>query len=169
VFQVKKMRFAVPAALAAAGAALALSACGSSAPAVGQAAPGYGTPAASAPAAAAKAVNPVPIVRQTGATPPAGSVNGNHDVYGDRMASGDFGGESGETVTVYSSSDQASYQAEAARVQPDDSTGVILIPAKLTVVIANAGQGTATTMDGINWTGGTPAQIAQRVGGQVHS
>ena len=58
-------------------------------------------------------------MRQTGATPPAGSVNGDHDVYGDRMASGDFPG--GETVTVYSSADQAAYDNQLANnPQPDD-------------------------------------------------
>jgi hypothetical protein len=136
-----------------------LTACGSSAP-VGQAAPKL--PATSAPAAGA--VNPVTIVKQAGATPPAGAVNGDHDIQGDRMADGEYLG--GESMTVYSSQDQAAYQDQLTRNgQPDDGTAIITIPSKLTVVFVNA-----AAVDGPDgqmtnkWTV-TPATIAQRVGG----
>jgi hypothetical protein len=117
---------------------------------------------------ASQAANPAQIVKQAGARTSARL--GSHDAYGDRMADGSFGkGDNAEAVTAYSSYDKASYDSEAARAArlADDSTGVVLIPGRLTVVIANAGaawddQGNIVT----KWIV-PPAQIAQRVHGHL--
>lgn len=110
------------------------------------------------PSTTSTAANPVTILKQTGATVPAGTVYGDHDLYGDRDASGTFPG--GESVTVYTSPDEQAFLAEEGRPQVDDSHGVVTIPSKLAVIAVDAGG-----MSG--WGGPTPAQIATRVHGLV--
>jgi hypothetical protein len=154
---------ALAASLAACGSAAASSPASSSAPpSVGQSAP---APVATQPVTPA---NPVPILRQAGVPVPPGTVNGDHDVSGDRMATGQW--PTGESVTVYTSADQTAFAAEQANVQPDDSTGVILIPGKYAVIVVNGSSGIVPgqSTPSSPWAGGeTPAQVAARVHGQL--
>lgn len=113
-------------------------------------------------AAPAEAVNPVDIVRQAGAAPAPGSVVGTHDINGNRMADGTFGGEYGESITVYTSADDTAFaQSQDTAGQSDDAHGVITIPAKRAVIILTA---TIGDNGGYVWTV-TPEQVAKRVGG----
>ena len=157
------------AAAAAAAALLALAGCGSS----GSTAPPSASPAATAPAAGSgdaaipgvsTPANPVPLLRQAGATPAPGTVAGEHDAYGDRYAKGTIGDED---VRVYTAAGPAAYQANLATAwHPDDSQAVITVPDRNAVVILTAYLD--PYKDGPQWAaGGTPAQVAARVGGQV--
>jgi hypothetical protein len=137
----------------------------------GSAAAGGSGPAASpaSPAAAASrpavAANPVTILRETGARVPHGTVSGDHDAFGDRMAEGTLGPKGWEQVTVYTAADDQALRAllRLPGQQPDDYTGVIVIPSAHAVVLA-----TAWEDNGPRWAArGTPAQIAQRVHGQL--
>jgi hypothetical protein len=149
-----------PAALAAA-ALITLAACGSAKPPPAVFSPAVtATAPASAPAAAP--ASPVPLLKQTGAVPEAGTAAGQHDVYGDRYAAGRIGSEQ---VTAYTAADAAAYQANlAAAWTPDDTQAVITVPARNSVVILTAYIGDG----GPQWApGGTPAEIAAKVGGTV--
>jgi len=118
-----------------------------------------------APAAVAQPANPVPILKQTGAKLPPGMRLGDHDAFGDRMAEGKFGKQGWESVTVYTTADDQSLRAllRLPGQQPDDYSGVIVIPARHAVVLASAWED-----NGPHWAaGGTPGQIAQRVHGHL--
>src|SRR5690348_832324 len=69
------------AAIGAAAAAVLAAGCAASAP-------GHAASAPVAVAAKAQPANPAPILRATGAHVPAGEIAGDHDVFGDRMATG---------------------------------------------------------------------------------
>jgi hypothetical protein len=139
-------------------AALAVNAaCSSPAPAIGQSPP---APAASSAAAPA---DPVAILRATGATVPPGTAYGDHDIYGDRMASGQFPGL--EQVTVYTAADHDAYEEIIARATVDDFDGLIVIPAKLAVIETTGVFDAQTNAE--EWGGPAPAQIARLTGGRV--
>lgn len=154
------------AAVVAATALAALAGCGSSgstAPPAPAATSAAGSGAAAIPGVSTPA-NPVPLLKAAGATPAAGTVTGQADVYGDRYAAGTIGDED---VRVYTSGSQAAYAENLHRFRPDDSQAVIAVPARNAVVILTAYIDPAKG-DGPQWAaGGTPAQVAARVGGQV--
>lgn len=117
------------------------------------------------PAAAAQPANPVPILKQTGAKPDPGESPGDHDAFGDRMATGTFGRQGWESVTVYTAADAQGLRAieQSQGAQPDGYNGVIVIPAERAVIIVSAWED-----NGPHWAdGGTPGQIAQRVHGNL--
>jgi hypothetical protein len=159
---------------AAAGLAIAIAGCSSAASGgqgsgqVGQA-PINGSTAPASAAVPAGPVNPVPILKATGAHVPASEVLGDHDIFGDRMAEGSM---HGEDILVYTAASSTALHQMLQRqtFTVDDFTGVIVIPAKNAAVVASASpewstnSGTPTPI----WAhGGTPAQIAKRVGGQL--
>ena len=152
------MRTQLLAAAGLAAAGLLLAGCGSSAPA-GQAAPATSAPASAEPA------NPVPLLRQAGATPAPGTATGEHGAYGDRYAAGTIGSED---VRAYTAADAAAYRANLAGAwTPDDTQAVITIPARNAVVILT-GYIDPAKGSGPQWApGGTAAQVAARVGGTV--
>jgi hypothetical protein len=120
------------------------------------------SPAPSQSPSVAQAVNPVDIVQQAGATPAPGSAVGTHDINGNRMADGTFGGQYGEQITVYTSADDAAFQQSQDTVgQSDDAHAVITIPAKRAVIMLTA---TIGDNGGYVWTV-SPEQVAKRVGG----
>jgi hypothetical protein len=144
-----------------AGAGLLATACGTASQ-QGDAGMSGTTPA---PAAlGAQPVNPVPILKQAGAKVPPGVKLGDHDAFGNRMAEGTFGAHGWEQITVYTAASPAAHQRLLASgdARPDDYTGVITLPGKRAVVVADAWED-----NGPHWApGGTPAQIGQRVNGQ---
>jgi hypothetical protein len=80
-----------------------------------------------APETPPQPANPVTVLHEAGAKVPAGVKLGDHDVYGDRMASGSFRG--GETAIVYTTTNLQ--QAMSADPGPagftvDDSDAVVL-------------------------------------------
>ena len=154
--------FAALAAAAATALTLGLAACSGSTPGP----PVVFTPPATATGGAPSAppASPVPLLKQTGATPEPGTVAGQVDVYGNRYAAGTLGNED---VRVYTSADQAAYAENLHRNRPDDFHGVISVPASNALVLLTAYIDPAKG-DGPQWApGGTPAQVAARVGGQV--
>lgn len=83
-------------------------------------------------AIAAQPANPVVILKETGAAIPAGAVNGQRDIYGDRYASGTFGpddcGGGCVQVDVYTYASTAAMAAGEQRnnmTQPDDGHAYI--------------------------------------------
>ena len=119
-------------------------------------------PAVSSPAAAQPDV--LAILRQTGATPDPGTTSGEHDAYGNLMATGSLPG--GASVSVHTSASQAAFSAEKSRAVraytgSDFTAGVVAIPAEWTVIIVNSGS-SGTWAKGV-----APAQIAARVHGTV--
>jgi hypothetical protein len=163
-------------AAALAGAGLLAAACASStshpAGQVGQA-PINGGAMGKAPAAATgQPVNPVPVLKATGATVPASEVMGDHDIFGDRMAEGTMGtGYNQENINVYTAASSAALHQMLQRqtFQVDDFTGVIVIPANNAAVVAMAASGTGATPTPTWALGGTPAQIAKRVGASLRA
>jgi hypothetical protein len=119
-------------------------------------------PAASSPAAAQP--DALVILRQTGATPDPGTTSGEHDAYGNLVATGSLPG--GASASVHTSASQAAFSAEKSRAVgayagSDFTTGVVAIPAEWTVIIVNSGS-SGTWAKGV-----VPAQIAARVHGTV--
>src|SRR5205814_3504706 len=53
------------------------------------------------------------ILRQTGATPDPGTTSGEHDAYGNLMATGSLPG--GASTSVHTSASQAAFSAEKSR------------------------------------------------------
>lgn len=146
-------------ALAVAGCSSATSTHGSGQ--VGQA-PINGGSSTSAPAAVPVPVNPVPILKATGATVPPGVVNGDHDVSGNRMAEGHMGYEG---IIVYTAPSAAALSQLLATqtFATDDYNKAVVIPAKFAAILVSAWED-----NGPHWApGGTPAQIAKRVGGHL--
>ena len=132
--------------------ALSAAACGSSNPPPTVKAP-------SVSASAETAANPVTILRNAGVTPEPGSVNGDHDIYGNRDASGTVPG-CNCNVTVYVSATAADFTASSKLVAPDDHTGVVKVPALKAVFIIN-GYGTpAQTQEATH-------SLANKIGGTV--
>src|SRR4029077_17325266 len=76
-----------------------------------------------------QAYNPVPILKQTGATPDPGTSFGQYDIYGGRYVSGAFPG--GETGNVSAAPGQADL---ARNGSGDDGHGVVVIPSKSVVI-----------------------------------
>lgn len=147
------MRFSVKSAAAVSALALvgSLAACGSSAPAAKSAStPATSTVSPSAPAVSAQPANPVTILRETGATLPAGTEVGQIDVNGDRYASASYpwpGGGTGEQLTVYTYADQSAMDSAMATLAvPQD--GEAFIVGHLWVMEVTAVEGSATTADG---------------------
>lgn len=158
------------AATAAAAAVLALAACssGGSSTAAATATVTVTATAAAQPAASGTPANPVPILKKTGAKVPAGTVNGQVDIEGDRYADGgaapDKCGGPCEQVSVYTFKDAAAQQADIARNSPEQD-GHAMIKGSLFDVSVVGYQDTATGA----WVFGSlsPQVIAQRVGGTV--
>ena len=148
---------------AALGLVLGLTACGSATqPATASQSAAASHPAASS-AAAAKP-DALAILRQTGATPDPGTISGEHDAYGNLMATGSLPG--GASATVHTSASQAAFSAQkssavGAYTGSDFTAGVVAIPAAWTVIIVNSGS-SRTWAKGV-----APAQIAARVHGTV--
>ena len=145
------------AAAAALGLGLGLTACGSATQPAAASHPAASSPAAAQPDALA-------ILRQTGAIPDLGTTSGEHDAYGDLMATGSLPG--GASASVYTSASQAAFSAEESRAAgayagSDFTAGVVAIPAERTVIIVNSGS------TGIWAKGAAPAQIAARIHGTV--
>jgi hypothetical protein len=144
-------------AAAALGLGLGFTACGSATQPAAASHPAASSPAAVQPDALA-------VLRQTGATPDPGTTSGEHDAYGDLMATGSLPG--GASASVYTSASQAAFSAEKSRAVgaytgSDFTAGVVAIPAERTVIIVNAGS------PGTWAKGAAPAQIAARVHGTV--
>jgi hypothetical protein len=127
-------------ALLAASAVAALALTGCATHAVTATTPGTFRPA---PAAAAQPVNPVTIVRETGATLTPGEVYGSRDVEGNLSAGGDFysagctaADDCGEQVTVYSlKPGQTAAQAMAqSGLTSSDNQVVITTPVAIVCV-----------------------------------
>ena len=142
---------------AALGLGLGLTACGSAKQPAAASNPASSSPAAAQPDALA-------ILRQTGATPDPGTTSGEHDAYGNLMATGSLPG--GASASVHTSASQAAFSAEKSRAVgaytgSDFTAGVVAIPAEWTVIIVNSGS-SGTWAKGV-----APAQIAARVHGTV--
>ena len=142
---------------AALGLGLGLTACGSATQPAAASNPAASSPAAAQPDALA-------ILRQTGATPDPGATSGEHDAYGNLMATGSLPG--GASASVHTSASQAAFSAEkssavSAYTGSDFTAGVVAIPAEWTVIIVNSGS-SGTWAKGV-----APAQIAARVHGTV--
>ena len=142
---------------AALGLGLGLTACGSATQPEAASHPAASSPAAAQPDALA-------ILRQTGATPDPGTTSGEHDAYGNLMATGSLPG--GASASVHTSASQAAFSAEkssavSAYTGSDFTAGVVAIPAEWTVIIVNSGS-SGTWAKGV-----APAQIAARVHGTV--
>jgi hypothetical protein len=142
---------------AALGLGLGLTACGSAKQPAAASNPAASSPAAAQPDALA-------ILRQTGATPDPGTTSGEHDAYGNLMATGSLPG--GASASVHTSASQAAFSAEkssavSAYTGSDFTAGVVAIPAEWTVIIVNSGS-SGTWAKGV-----APAQIAARVHGTV--
>ena len=142
---------------AALGLGLGLTACGSATQPAAASHPAASSPAAAQPDALA-------ILRQTGATPDPGTTSGEHDAYGNLMATGSLPG--GASASVHTSASQAAFSAEkssavSAYTGSDFTAGVVAIPAEWTVIIVNSGS-SGTWAKGV-----APAQIAARVHGTV--
>ena len=142
---------------AALGLGLGLTACGSATQPAAASNPAASSPAAAQPDALA-------ILRQTGATPDPGTTSGEHDAYGNLMATGSLPG--GASASVHTSASQAAFSAEkssavGAYTGSDFTAGVVAIPAEWTVIIVNSGS-SGTWAKGV-----APAQIAARVHGTV--
>jgi hypothetical protein len=145
------------AAAAALGLGLGLTACGSATQPAGASHPAASSTAVAQPDALA-------ILRQTGATPDLGTTSGEHDAYGNLMATGSLPG--GASASVYTSASQAAFSAAKSRAVgaytgSDFTAGVVAIPAERTVIIVNSGS------SGTWAKGAAPAQIAARVHGTV--
>jgi hypothetical protein len=139
------------------GLGLGLTACGSAKQTAAASNPAASSPAAAQPDALA-------IVRQTGATPDPGTTSGEHDAYGNLMATGSLPG--GASASVHTSASQAAFSAEkssavSAYTGSDFTAGIVAIPAEWTVIIVNSGS-SGTWAKGV-----APAQIAARVHGTV--
>ena len=142
---------------AALGLGLGLTACGSAKQPAAASNPAASSPAAAQPDALA-------ILRQTGATPDPGTTSGEHDAYGNLMATGSLPG--GASASVHTSASQAAFSAEkssavSAYTGSDFTAGVVAIPTEWTVIIVNSGS-SGTWAKGV-----APAQIAARVHGTV--
>ena len=142
---------------AAVGLGLTLTACGSATQ------PAAATHSAASSPAPAQA-DALAILRQTGATPDPGTTSGEHDAYGNLMATGSLPG--GASASVHTSASQAAFSAEKSRAVgaytgSDFTAGVVAIPAEWTVIIVNSGS-SGTWAKGV-----APAQIAARVHGTV--
>ena len=142
---------------AALGLGLGLTACGSATQPAAASHPAASSPTAAQPDALA-------ILRQTGATPDLGTTSGEHDAYGNLMATGSLPG--GASASVHTSASQAAFSAEkssavSAYTGSDFTAGVVAIPAEWTVIIVNSGS-SGTWAKGV-----APAQIAARVHGTV--
>ena len=148
---------------AALGLVLGLTACGSAT----QSATASQSAAASHPAASSAAAakpDALAILRQIGATPDPGTTSGEHDAYGNLMATGSLPG--GASATVHTSASQAAFSAQkssavGAYTGSDFTAGVVAIPEAWTVIIVNSGA-SGTWAKGV-----APAQIAARVHGTV--
>jgi len=139
------------------GLGLSLTACGSATQPAAASNPAASSPAAAQPDALA-------ILRQTGATPDPGTTSGEHDAYGNLIATGSLPG--GASASVHTSASQAAFSAEkssavSAFTGSDFTAGVVAIPAEWTVIIVNSGS-SGTWAKGV-----APAQIAARVHGTV--
>jgi hypothetical protein len=139
------------------GLALGLTACGSATQPAAASHPAASSPAVTQPDALA-------ILRQTGATPDPGTTSGEHDAYGNLMATGSLPG--GASASVHTSASPAAFSAEKSRAVgtytgSDFTAGVVAIPAEWTVIIVNSGS-SGTWAKGV-----APAQIAARVHGTV--
>jgi hypothetical protein len=142
---------------AALGLGLGLTACGSATQPAAASHPAASSPAVTQPDALA-------ILRQTGATPDPGTTSGEHDAYGNLMATGSLPG--GASASVHTSASPAAFSAEKSRAVTtytgsDFTAGVVAIPAEWTVIIVNSGS-SGTWAKGV-----APAQIAARVHGTV--
>ena len=142
---------------AALGLGLGLTACGAGTQPTAASQPAASSPAAAQPDALA-------ILRQTGASPDPGTTSGEHDAYGNLMATGSLPG--GASASVHTSASQAAFSAEKSRAVSiytgsDFTAGVVAIPAEWTVIIVNSGS-SGTWAKGV-----APAQIAARVHGTV--
>jgi hypothetical protein len=142
---------------AALGLGLGLTACGSATQPAAASHPAASSPAVTQPDALA-------ILRQTGATPDPGTTSGEHDAYGNLMATGSLPG--GASASVHTSARPAAFSAEKSRAVgtytgSDFTAGVVAIPAEWTVIIVNSGS-SGTWAKGV-----APAQIAARVHGTV--
>lgn len=142
---------------AALGLGLGLTACGSATQPAAASHPAASSPAVAQPDALA-------ILRQTGATPDPGTTSGEHDAYGNLMATGSLPG--GASASVHTFASQAAFSAEKSRAVgaytgSDFTAGVVAIPAEWTVIIVNSGS-SGTWAKGV-----APAQIAARVHGTV--
>jgi hypothetical protein len=142
---------------AALGLGLGLTACGSAAQPAAASQPAASSPAVTQPDALA-------ILRQTGATPDPGTTSGEHDAYGNLMATGSLPG--GASASVHTSASQAAFSAEKSRAVgaytgSDFTAGVVAVPAEWTVIIVNSGS-SGTWAKGV-----APAQIAARLHGTV--
>jgi len=139
------------------GLGLSLTACGSATQPAAASHPAASSPAVAQPDA-------LIILRQTGATPDPGTTSGEHDAYGNLVATGSLPG--GASASVHTSASQAAFSAEKSRAVgaytgSDFTAGVVAIPAEWTVIIVNSGS-SGTWAKGV-----TPAQIAARVQGTV--
>ena len=142
---------------AALGLGLGLTACGSATQPAAASHPAASSPAVAQPDA-------LIILRQTGATPDPGTTSGEHDAYGNLMATGSLPG--GASASVHTSASQAAFSAEKSSAvstyaESDFTAGVVAIPAEWTVIIVNSGP-SETWAKGV-----APAQIAARVQGTV--
>jgi hypothetical protein len=142
---------------AALGLGLGLTACGSTTQPAATSHPAASSPAVAQPDA-------LVILRQTGATPDPGTTSGEHDAYGNLVATGSLPG--GASASVHTSASQAAFSAEKSRAVgaytgSDFTAGVVAIPAGWTVIIVNSGS-SGTWAKGV-----APAQIAARVHGTV--
>jgi len=139
------------------GLGLSLTACGSATQPAAASHPAASSPAVAQPDA-------LIILRQTGATPDPGTTSGEHDAYGNLVATGSLPG--GASASVHTSASQAAFSAEKSRAVgaytgSDFTAGVVAIPAEWTVIIVNSGS-SGTWAKGV-----APAQIAARVHGTV--
>jgi len=139
------------------GLGLSLTACGSATQPAAASHPAASSPAVAQPDA-------LIILRQTGATPDPGTTSGEHDAYGNLVATGSLPG--GASASVHTSASQAAFSAEkssavGAYTGSDFTAGVVAIPAEWTVIIVNSGS-SGTWAKGV-----APAQIAARVHGTV--
>jgi len=139
------------------GLGLSLTACGSATQPAAASHPAASSPTVAQPDALA-------ILRQTGATPDPGTTSGEHDAYGNLVATGSLPG--GASASVHTSASQAAFSAEKSRAVgaytgSDFTAGVVAIPAEWTVIIVNSGS-SGTWAKGV-----APAQIAARVHGTV--
>jgi hypothetical protein len=117
-----------------------------------------------APAAAAQpAVNPVPILKQTGAKVPASEVLGDHDVFGNRMAEGSFGQEQ---VTVYTTTNLRQAKAEAPGDFTVDDGDAVITGHNFWITVTGVADITANGTPHAVFTV-KPSVIAQRVHGQL--
>jgi hypothetical protein len=139
------------------GLGFGLTACGSATQPAAASHPAASSPTVAQPDALA-------ILRQTGATPDPGTTSGEHDAYGNLVATGSLPG--GASASVHTSASQAAFSAEKSRAVgaytgSDFTAGVVAIPAEWTVIIVNSGS-SGTWAKGV-----APAQIAARVHGTV--